>query len=283
MERAYIEITNICNLACSFCPGTRRPPRRMSCAEFALVCERLAPHTREIFLHLMGEPLTHPELDELLTIAEEYGLTVNITTNGTLLASRGDILLKHAKNIRKVSISLHSEEANDKVRQNERHLADAILFAKKASACGIFAILRLWNLDSAEREGQNDANDAILARLHEQYPDEWQKRHSGWRIGERTFLECAEIFTWPIESKAEPIVCGRCYGLVRQIGVLVDGTVVPCCLDSEGEIPLGNLFTTPLADILASERATRMRDGFAGQKMTEELCRRCTYARRFTT
>lgn len=283
MERVYVEITNICNLACSFCPGTRRAPRRMSCKEFALVCDRIAPHTKEIFLHLMGEPLTHPELDELLTIAEQHGLTVNVTTNGTLLKSRGSVLLKHAKNIHKVSISLHSDEANPQTRQESGHLEDIIQFAKSASACGIFAILRLWNLDSNERAGLNDNNDAILASLHAHYPDEWQRRHSGWRIGERAFLECAEIFTWPTESTADPRECGRCYGLVRQIGILADGTVVPCCLDSEGEMALGNIFVSPLCDILTSERATRMREGFAGLKMTEPLCRRCTYARRFTT
>ena len=282
MDRVYVEITNICNLACSFCPGTRRAPRYMTPADFSTVCDRIAPHTKEIFLHLMGEPLLHPDLDTLFEIAADHQLTVSITTNGTLLKKRGEILLKHAEIIKKVSISLHSGEANSQNLQNGTHLSEAIEFAKSAAKHGIFSILRLWNLDSAERKGENADNDLILTYLHEEYPDPWQRRHSGWHIGERTFLECAEIFTWPIESEAEPMEAGRCYGLVRQIGILADGTVVPCCLDSEGKMPLGNVFENTLDNILSGERAVRMRQGFLSGKMNEPLCRRCTYARRFT-
>lgn len=281
MDRIYVEITNICNLACSFCPGTRRPKRQMSREEFALVCERIAPHTKHIFLHLMGEPLTHPDLNALLVIAASNGLTVSITTNGTLLKKQEAILLQHAKTIHKVSISLHSDQANGNNCHQPSYIEDAIDFAKKAAKCGIYAVLRLWNLDSAERAGQNAQNESILSLLHKHYPEPWQKRHSGWRIGEYSFLECAEIFTWPIESTAPPSENGHCYGLIRQIGILADGTVVPCCLDSEGEMALGNIFVQELNTILATERATRIRDGFMRGEMCESLCRTCTYARKF--
>ena len=281
MDRVYVEITNICNLACSFCPGTRRAPRYMTPADFSTVCDRIAPHTKEIFLHLMGEPLLHPDLDTLLEIAADHQLTVSITTNGTLLKKRGEILLKHTEIIKKVSISLHSEEANSQNLQNSAHLSEAVEFAKSAAKHGIFSILRLWNLDSAERKGENADNDLILTYLHEQYPDPWQRRHSGWRIGERTFLECAEIFTWPIESEAEPMEAGRCYGLVRQIGILADGTVVPCCLDHEGDLALGNIFRQEMEEILDSPRAKAIYEGFSKKEAAEPLCRRCGYARRF--
>ena len=41
LKKAYVEITNRCNLACSFCPKTKRAPRTMSAQEFGLVLSRL--------------------------------------------------------------------------------------------------------------------------------------------------------------------------------------------------------------------------------------------------
>lgn len=281
LSRVYIEITNVCNLACSFCPGTKRPSAYMTTEQFDTVCRRIRPYVGEIYLHVMGEPLLYPCLDELLGIAKGYGLTVNITTNGTLLKKRSDLLLSHAKTIKKVSISLHSIEGNEIAREKEAYFNEVLDFSREAAKCGIFTALRLWNLDSVERCGKNRENDEILDRLRLVYPEPWQKRYTGWRIGERVFLECAENFTWPVESEAAPRECGRCHGLIDQIAVLVDGTVVPCCLDSEGEIALGNLYEKDLAQILLGERAGAMRDGLLRGYLTESLCQKCTYANRF--
>ena len=33
LKRVYVEITNICNLRCDFCPGTRREGRFLSAEE----------------------------------------------------------------------------------------------------------------------------------------------------------------------------------------------------------------------------------------------------------
>ena len=281
LSRVYIEITNVCNLACSFCPGTRRAPAFMTPEQFDTVCRRIRPYTKEIYLHVMGEPLLHPALESLLTIAEGYGLTVNITTNGTLLGERTDLLLSHAKVIKKVSISLHSHEGNERKEAQNGYFDGVLRFCEKAAKRGIFTALRLWNLDSVERSGQNRENSEILERLRRVYPEPWQRRYTGWRIGERVFLECAEIFTWPVESEAAPRECGRCHGLLDQVAVLVDGTVVPCCLDSEGEITLGNLYESELDQILGGIRASAMRDGLLHGRFTEHLCQKCTYANRF--
>lgn len=289
LNRAYVEIGNVCNLACSFCPGTTREARRMTEAEFCCVAEKLRPHTEYLYLHVMGEPLFHPTLDRFLLIASEYGFRVCITTNGTLLGTRGNVLLSHAETIHKVSISLHSMEGNDVVSavegeldgRTEAYLHSAVDFAYEASARGIYTVFRLWNLDSAEHKGSHRENDAILSYLHTAFPDEWKERHDGMRLMKNVFLEYAEIFTWPTESEAEEQESGFCHGLCDQIAVLADGTVVPCCLDSEGEIALGNLYDSTLDAILASDRATAMREGFRNRKLVEPLCRTCTYARRF--
>ena len=281
LSRVYIEITNVCNLACSFCPGTKRTPAFMTPEQFESVCRRIRPHTAEIYLHVMGEPLAHPALDRLLSIAKECDLTVNITTNGTLLGKRKELLLSHAKTIKKVSVSLHSLEGNEKQGSQDEYFDTVLNFSAEAAKRGIFTALRLWNLDSAERDGENSENGEILERIRRVYPEPWQRRYTGWRIGERVFVECAEIFTWPVESKAAPKECGRCHGLIDQTAVLVDGTVVPCCLDSEGEIALGNLYENELCEILSDRRAQKMREGLLHGRFTEPLCQKCTYANRF--
>ena len=283
LDRVYVEIGNVCNLACSFCPGTKRPLHQMTEAEFQTVCERLRPHTDYLYFHVMGEPLLHPSLDRFLRMAGECGFRVCITTNGTLLSSEGQMLLSHADVLHKVSISLHSLEGNGTVSGQEAdcYLSDAITFAREASALGIHTVLRLWNLDADGREGRNLANSAIEARLHEAFPEEWKPRWNGFRLKQSVFLEYAGIFTWPTESDAEATLDGYCHGLLDQLAVLADGTVTPCCLDSEGEIALGNLYRSTLPEILAAPRATAMWEGFSARKMVEPLCQKCTYARRF--
>lgn len=281
LQRAYVEIGNVCNLRCSFCPTLRRPPRQMSAEEFRTVAEKLQGVTKTLYLHVMGEPLCHPELEEILRIAGEMGYRICVTTNGTLLRARGTALLSFAPYIHRISISLHCMEGNGAEESLAAYLSGVLDFARRSAALGIYTVFRLWNLDAEGRTGANRENETVEAALRSAYPEPWQKRWSGWRVGENTFLEYAGIFTWPTESTADAEEDGTCHGLMDQIAVLADGTVVPCCLDAEGDIPLGNLFETDMDTILSSPRATAMREGFAAGRMTEDLCRRCTYARRF--
>ena len=281
-DRVYVEIGNICNMKCSFCAGTRRAPRQMSIEEFEDVCKKLVGHTENLYLHVMGEPLLHPELDSLLKIAKKYGYKASITTNGSLLGRAGKTLISNADAMHRVSISLHAPEGNGIDARLDEYLDSVISFAGKFSALDKNVVFRLWNLDTNEREGENSLNAEILERLKKTYTGEWVKRYSGYRLAYRTFLEFDGIFTWPSESDAEPTERGRCHALTRQIAVLADGTVVPCCLDSEGAMPLGNLFLQSLSDVLSGELAQKMKKGFAACKMVHPVCQKCTYARRFS-
>lgn len=278
LKRAYIEITNSCNLACSFCPGTRRAQRSMSVDEFRLLARRLAGHVTYLYLHVMGEPLLHPQLEAILATAGELGFRVCITTNGTLLGSRGGVLLAEPC-LHKVSISLHSMEGNG-VAQLRRYLEQCWAFAGQAARGGAICALRLWNIG-----GQDRRNGEILDFLAQQLGRSPlacpQSRPGSWRLGERLYLEQAERFDWP-DLTAPQRDTRFCLGLREQIAVLADGTVVPCCLDHEGDIPLGDLFRQELADILASPRAAALYDGFSRAQPSEELCRRCGYATRFS-
>ena len=277
LKRAYIEITNICNLRCNFCPGTKRSSRSMSIDEFTSVARKLQGTVKYLYLHVMGEPLLHENLTDFLDIAGELGFRVCLTTNGTLLGRRGHQLLSHAA-LHKVSVSLHSMEGNG-VDDLHAYLSDVWAFSEKAAESGVIVALRLWNIG-----GKDARNGEILHFLEEklgEYPLNLpQPREGNWKLREKLYLEQAERFEWPDLSAAEENV-RFCLGLREQIAVLCDGTVVPCCLDHEGDIPLGDLFTQELPEILNSPRAKALYDGFSCGRPSEELCRRCGYATRF--
>ncbi len=271
-NKAFLEITNACNLSCSFCHGTKRPIRYISREEFTRAATELRGFADYLYFHLMGEPLLHPDLPAFFEIAGGLGFKVILTTNGTLLKKRTDVLLS-APSLFKVSVSLHSYEANTLSITPEQYLDECFDFCERASAKGIVSVMRLWNIG-----GEDSLNAQILDRMHARFPEEWRTIFSGYKIRHKLFLEWGEKFEWP---DPEADYCGdshTCFGLVDQIGVLSDGTVVPCCLDADGVIALGNLFETPLSDILSCKRAVRMRRAFAKRSITEPLCQRCGFA-----
>ena len=272
-SRVYVEITNICNMNCSFCHGHNRKKRRMTGVEFSHILDQLQGHTNYIYYHLMGEPLTHPELPDFLCMAAEKGFHSVITTNGTLLPGRSHEII--AAGLHKVSISLHSFEGSNEA--SYRHYLDGVTdFAENATKAGILVSFRLWN-----RGFDEGRNDIALTYLQSRLAGPWETNTRGFRIRDKLYLEWGDRFDWP--DKDAPIQGNEviCHGLRDQFGILCDGSVVPCCLDSEGTITLGNIFRQNISDILSSPRATAMVKGFQCRKATEELCRRCGFAQRF--
>ncbi len=273
-SRVYVEITNICNMHCSFCHGHSRAPRRMTVQEFSHVLAQLKGHTEYVYYHLMGEPLTHPELPEFLRLAKAQGFKSVITTNGTLLHKHGAAILEAG--LHKISISLHSFEQEDP-EAYRRYLQQVADFADTAAKSGVVVVFRLWN-----RGCDEGRNDIALDFLKNHIPGQWAENTRGFRIREKFYLEWGDRFQWP--DKDAPIQGERvfCYGMLDHFGILCDGTVVPCCLDSEGVINLGNVFRENISDILASPRAAAIAEGFRRRCPSEELCRRCGYAQRFS-
>ena len=273
-RKVYLEISNICNLNCAFCPGTRRQKRAMTEADMQLLLPKLRPYTDYLYFHLMGEPLCHPLLETFLELAHSHGFKVILTTNGTLLPKRQEMLLS-APGLHKVNISLHAFEANDLSVPFEAYLQGCFDFGKAAAGKKLISY-RLWN-----NHGQDEKNGEILNLLEQYFPKPWVQERHGIRIGDRIFLEHGDKFDWPDLTAPDGGANLFCHGLRDQIGVLADGTVVPCCLDHEGDIALGNLFRQSPEEILNSSRAQAIYAGFSQRKATEELCRKCGYARRF--
>ncbi len=272
IKKVYLEITNVCNMSCSFCHGTKRPPRFISEDEFKIALEKLKGKISYLYFHLMGEPTLHPQLSGFLALAHNYGFKVILTTNGTLLKEKSSILLSSAA-LHKVSVSLHSFEANDIDLSLDGYLGDVFDFCRECAAAGKIAVMRLWN-----RGGREDLNCDILSKMKEYFPGEWKESYSGLKLSECIYLEWGEKFDWPDIGAQDFGGEHSCYGMRDQIGILVDGTVVPCCLDAEGDIPLGNIFTDELEDIIFSPRAVAIKESFERRCITEPLCRRCGFA-----
>lgn len=273
-NKIYLEISNICNLKCAFCPGTKRKPKVMTEKDFSSLLPKLRPYADFLYFHLMGEPLCHPQLEKFLNLAGKAGFKVILTTNGTLLPKQQEMLLRSPA-LHKVNISLHAFEANDLSVPFEEYLRGCFDFGKTMEGSKL-VVYRLWN-----NGGADSKNNDILSAMEDAFPKPWSEAKKGTAIGQRVFLEYGDKFDWPDLNAEDGGNHVFCYGLRDQIGVLCDGTVVPCCLDHEGDIALGNLFEQNLDNILATERAQTIYQGFRNRKATEELCRKCGYARRF--
>ena len=271
IDRAYLEITNICNLSCVFCPKNARPKRKMTLDEFNLLTDRLRGQIKFLYFHLMGEPMLHEHLSTFINIAREKGFIPVLTTNGTLLA-KGLTCLPH-----KIQISLHSKEGNDlptSVSMSD-YIKEVMEFSISAAQSGTIVVLRLWN-----QGGFDSKNEEVLDLIAQHIAKElWTQRYDGWKLSEKIYVEYDQMFEWPEEDReAYDVDEVFCYALRNQVGILVDGTVVPCCLDHEGTIRLGNLYENTLEEILNSPRAKSLYEGFSRHQTKEPLCQRCEYA-----
>ncbi|MVX63537.1 radical SAM protein [Clostridium chromiireducens] len=283
-KKVYIEITNVCNLSCNFCPKTSRKLKFMDKKSFEHIVKSIKPYTDHIYLHLMGEPFLNKELQNFLNVSNEHLLKVNITTNGTLINEVKEILL-NASSLRQVNISLHSFEANEGNIDFNEYIDNVIKFVKEATEkTKIICSLRLWNLDT-KYSASNNMNFDIFKLLEQEFDVEADikeslKEKNSFKLKNNVYLSMGEKFKWPSLKVEELGERAFCYGLRDQIGILVDGTVVPCCLDSDGSIPLGNVFENSLEEILNSNRAKSIYEGFSGRKAVEDLCKRCGFINR---
>ena len=286
-ERINVEISNVCNLKCSFCPSVERGKQVLTVTEFERVLSEVAPYTKEVVLHLLGEPLGHPHFGQILDLAYQYAVPVNVVTNGVLLTGDRPKLLKHPI-VRQVSFSLHSFEANFPDRDPSVYVGRIKAFVQSAleERPDLYINLRLWDL-SGVNAGDSPVNLRMREILVFAFGFSWEDvtvnllRRKSWRIAGRLYLHFDSRFDWPDISRSILQERGTCHALKGHIGIHADGTVVPCCLDHNAEMPLGNIFKQSLIEILESPRATAMRDGFARGELVEDLCKRCGFIERF--
>lgn len=284
-KRVYIEISNICNLQCSFCPVVDRDKKIMGLDLFEKTLSQVAPLTEQVCLHLMGEPLAHPEFPAIIALCEKYGVKVNLTTNGILLNRYAD-LLSTSTAFHQVNFSIHSFKDNFRDKSITPYLMDILNFSKLAfeRRPELYINYRLWNI--FETQTQNDSNRDILKSIADFYEVEIKEdidvgSIKSKRIWNRVYLHFDSRFEWPHPSMPFQSTKGFCHALSSHIGIHADGTVVPCCLDKEARLALGSTQDLSLQDILEGLRARTMREGFRKKFLAEDLCQRCTYIKRF--
>jgi radical SAM protein with 4Fe4S-binding SPASM domain len=284
--RTYIEISNICNLQCTFCPEVERQKKILSPSEFEKILIQVLPYSEQICLHLMGEPLAHPEFQEILKICEDHKAVIHLTTNGTYLSKYSFSTILKSPSIRQINFSIHSYKDNFPGQDIRPYLYDILLFSREALTTKpeLYINYRLWNL--VGRTQMHNENQEILDYICEFFQIPLNERvdvgfKKSKNITGRIYFHFDSRFKWPSFSDPEQGERGFCHALSQQIGIHADGTVVPCCLDKEAGIPLGNILTTSFQDILLSPRLLKMRSGFQKGILEEELCRKCTYIQRF--
>ncbi|MFF2753999.1 radical SAM/SPASM domain-containing protein [Psychrobacillus sp. NPDC058041] len=285
-KKMYIEITSVCNLACSFCPPTSRKANIIKLDAFNNILDQIRPHTKYIYLHVKGEPLLHPRIDQLLDAAHAKEFKVNITTNGTLIKkNRHKLLGKPA--LRQMNFSLHSFDGHEGSTNREQYLSTILEFAKEAAEQGVIISFRLWNLQRENATNEDKRrNQETLEILEKEFDLDYKIEEkvvpgSGIKIAERIYINQDHEFQWPSLLAPEDDGKGFCHALRSQAAILVDGTVVPCCLDGEGVINLGNINKTSFSEIVEGERANALYDGFTRREAVEEMCRKCGYRQRF--
>jgi len=285
-KKVYIEITSVCNLACSFCPPTARAKGLIKVEQFNNILDEISPHTKYIYLHVKGEPLLHPRIDQLLDAAHAKGFKVNITTNGTLIKKNREKLLGKPA-LRQINFSLHSFDGHEGSENREKYLGDILDFVRAAREYNTIISYRLWNL---QRDHVSDIaarrNRETLDILENEYRldyriEEKVQPGKGVKIAPNIYLNQDHEFRWPSLLAPEDEGKGFCHALRSQAAILVDGTVVPCCLDGEGVINLGNVHEKSFGEIVEGERANNIVDGFSRREAVEELCRKCGYRQKF--
>lgn len=266
-KRIYVEITNICNLKCSFCSDMKRRLEYMNKERFEEVILKIKDYTDYIYLHVKGEPLLSPHLDDILSICDENNVKVNITTNGTLIREKEDVLIKH-KSLRQINISLHSEN-------NKKDYLKDIFETVNTLSKNIYISYRIWTLVDNNLDVKSKSIIKELSSYYNVDINELNTFKNNFKLRDNVFLNKEELFVWP--SINDNNYNGFCNALKTHIAILVDGTVVACCLDSEGEIKLGNIFEDNLETIINSEKYKKIEEGFKNNKSVEDLCKSCNF------
>lgn len=258
-KKIYIEISNGCNLNCSFCIGNKRKIHFMSFDEFKVILDKIKPFTDYLYFHILGEPLIHPYINDFIDYAFSVGFNVNITTNGYLID-------KLSSNVRQINFSLHSFDSKYGI-DLEDYLDN--IFKYIDNLTNTYVSLRIW--------GKSSYSDSILKYISERYKIDIPISFDKYKVCDNVFLSKFHEFIWPDLDNDYYDKHGKCYGLIDHIGILSNGVIVPCCLDSLGVINLGNIFTDDLTDVLSSERVSNMISGFKNNKKCEELCYHCGF------
>ncbi len=259
-KKVYLEVTNICNLDCPFCIKNNRNKEYISIDNFNIILDKLNGYTKYLYFHLMGDALMHPNINELIDIASK-NYYVNITTNGYLINK-----IKDNNNIRQINISMHSF-TNEYSKTIDEYVNDIYEVINKLHNNTYFS-LRFWV--------NNKYNKEILNKLSILFNKDIELKN-GFEIIDNVFISINKEFIWPSLNNCYYNELGKCYALKDHIGILVNGDIVPCCLDANGLLKLGNIYKDDLDSIINSKKYKNMLEGFKRGEKRELLCKKCNF------
>ena len=291
MKSVYIEITNVCNLHCSFCPcGTQsQGDRTFMDSKLFDDCITGAQEigATSVYFHVLGEPTLHPGFAHYLKKLEQTPLKLTLTTNGTTIERVGRQILASPA-VRQVNFSTHAYAELPR-ETAERHLQNVLDFCRIATIerPELYINLRLWNVGAEEA---TPWNSYMLGRIRETFgvdvtPGHFCSRHKSFNITGRLYLHEDTRFEWPkpnekVENRDERIA-GTCRALDTHVAILHDGRVVACCLDHSGQITLGHIAEQTLSEILQTPLVCELREGFAQHELRHPFCQNCSFCKRF--
>ena len=291
MNSVYIEITNVCNLHCSFCPcGTQsQGDRTFMDSKLFDDCITGAQEigATSVYFHVLGEPTLHPGFAHYLKKLEQTPLKLTLTTNGTTIERVGRQILASPA-VRQVNFSTHAYAELPR-ETAERHLQNVLDFCQIATIerPELYINLRLWNVGAEEA---TPWNSYMLGRIRETFgvdvtPGHFCSRHKSFNITGRLYLHEDTRFEWPkpnekVENRDERIA-GTCRALDTHVAILHDGRVVACCLDHSGQITLGHIAEQTLSEILQTPLVCELREGFAQHELRHPFCQNCSFCKRF--
>ena len=258
----------------------------MSLDKFESINAQLKPYTNELAYHIVGDPLVLTNLNEYLNISLKYDLKVNIvTTANNINEKHYEALLNPT--IKLINFSINSYNANSHKKSLDEYLNPILDFVKFAQSKKheYFINFRIWNLD--EEKSAKEFNKKVFEKINEAFntnidiEDVYKERPKNIRIDRKIFFNFDEYFNWPSLENKEVSKNGFCYGLDSHFGILTSGVVVPCCLDQNGCVNLGNTNDSQISDILNSQRVKAIQNGFRKNILVEELCQKCEYRTRF--
>lgn len=268
MKRVYLEITNSCNLNCPFCTNNKGN-NFLSYEQVANYLEQIKPYSNYVYLHMLGEPLLHPNFNEILNKLDKLNLNLQLVTNGTLLYKFPDIL-EHSC-LRKLSISIHSVNNID-INDDYFKTIDQLINKNKHSNIE----LRFYDYDNL-----SDKLKHYLDSLKEKYNFEITPKKNSYKLKENTYVYFEELFRWPNINDEIINDTGTCHGAIDMIGINSSSEVTICCLDPYAYNTIGNLKKQTLKDILDSEKYKQYISDFKSHQIKSELCKRCSYRLRF--
>lgn len=263
-KKVYIEICNGCNLNCDFCIKNSRQVKYIKRDEYEYIINKIAGYTKEIYLHVLGEPLMHKDINYFIDYAHNMGILVNITTNGYLINK-----IKDNKNIHRLNISMHSFNSRYGIGIDE--YIDNVFYVVDNLRDKTFVSLRLWV--------KTENTKKILEYINKRYGTKILETDNNKKIkiSNNLIIDSFHEFIWPDINNSYYNENGRCNGLIDHFGILSTGEIIPCCLDSKGIINLGNIYQDNLEDVFNSKLVKEMREGFLNNKKCQELCRHCSF------